>query len=158
MMDGDSAGGPTPLDDSDPVVIAAGDRLIVDQMADLTCAMTKVADGLQRTTPTLETVDRRSRLQSWTIGALLLATLGVGAVGWTAKGIGDQIKSCIDPAGDCYRESRSRTGEVEGRIVSDQAARSERNLRAVCAVFVEHRLPSPVECTSTTTTTRTPNR
>lgn len=105
-------------------------------------------------------VEQRSKLNTWGLAlvlALALAIVGVGLQNReTAHRVEDQartnseltnqVKDCIDPAGKCYRESRSRSGDVERRVLEDQAVKARVQLEAVCDLFDTHGSPRPSEC------------
>lgn len=122
------------------------DLSIATQLARVAAAMIDLTAELRESQPRMKRIDRRSFWQVLTsiVGVLLVALLLSLVIG--GYQVVAVIKDCTDPAGQCYRESRSRTGEVEARIMKAQADAMDRNLKAVCAVFVEHRLAKPPEC------------
>jgi hypothetical protein len=116
-------------------------------------SMARIARSSERLADRLAPVENRSKWQTIGLVLVLVVALVAGVVGLenrrltrSTEELTAQIKDCIDPTGECYRESRSRTGEVERRILADQAARSAEELEAVCDLFDGHGMTRPVQC------------
>lgn len=115
-------------------------------------AMTRLADTLDR-------VDRRSRSQTILMGLMAAVLVLSGVVAFSTRQVAATVEDCIHPGGQCYQESRTRTGEVQRAIVDAQHADLTRNLTVVCSIIAQHGdMQIPRECAdvagSLPTTTR----
>lgn len=136
-----------------PLLSEQEDLSIAQQLANVAIAMSDLVRELQLNRPDVQTIRRRSGWQLVAALALVAACAGLGLLAWGNRNltiaVTEQnaiIGDCINPAGRCYQDSRSRTGEVEKRILTDQANRSNGILAAVCSFIDQHGLDLPVEC------------
>lgn len=114
----------------------------------ISAGLNRLASVAERIEARLRPVEHRSL---WNVVGTVAIIVLVVVASFQAKSNGElteQVRDCIDPSGQCYRDSRSRTGEVERRILADQARRSEQLLSAVCAHIAEQGQTLPGECRS----------
>lgn len=142
-----------PADSSSGQVFPNEDETIAQSFARLSRSAEILAE---RVAP----VERRSKAQTWLTGVAIVAIVGVllqglqthdlvetaGAQARTNATLSTQIRDCIDPTGKCFADSRSRTGEIERRILADQARRAEEQLEVVCDLFDSHGQERPAAC------------
>jgi hypothetical protein len=129
-----------------------GDELDLEAES-LEVSMAKIARSSERLANRLAPVETRSKWQTIGLALVLVVALAAGLVALenrkltrSTSELSGQIKDCIDPSGQCYKDSRSRTGDVERRILADQAARSAEQLETVCDLFDGHGLTRPAVC------------
>lgn len=122
------------------------DVSISASLARVAVEMHRLTKQLAKNEPKINTIERRS---FWSIFVSAFLVLGVvllfatTVMGFTVV---SYIRDCTDPAGQCYRDSRARTTEVEARILKAQKDEAERTLGAVCAVFDGHNMDRPADC------------
>ena len=126
----------------------------------LEVSMAKIARSSERLAHRLAPVERRSLLQTIGLAIVIVVALSAGVIALQNRHIAQaaadaadtnatltqQIKDCLDPSGQCYKDSRARTGDVERRILADQAARSAEQLESVCDLFEVHKASRPAQC------------
>lgn len=126
------------MDEADPVDVQ-GLRFVGQ-------AMDRLTTELAASRPKVETIGRRQRMQ------LLLSVLLVGVmvativVAFNTRSVSAAIQDCIDPQGQCYQDSRSRTVEVQRTIIQAQHDDIENVRETLCAFIREHQLELPPKC------------
>lgn len=132
----------------------------VDVDGEIAVELGRLADSAEALARQLTPVERRTAVQTWALAGLVALVIVVAILAaqnrTVANEAGDQarvnrdisaqIRDCLDPSGQCYKDSRSRTGEVEKRILTDQQTRSATALEVVCDLFDAQGLRRPEAC------------
>jgi hypothetical protein len=150
------------LSPAEPVeVVSSGDRAIAEALTSVSRSMSAFAEQLARTQPAVDKIERRSWWQIIGLSVLSMLTIAVVLLALNTRSLTGVVQDCIDPTGQCYQQSRARTGEIQRSIVDAQHQDMLRNLGAVCSIIVQHGLAVPPECAAvslppagTSTTTR----
>lgn len=111
-------------------------------------AMTKLANELRADRPKVRDIDRRSRRQDVIMVLVAIMAVASGVIALGNRSIGAAIQDCIDPTGQCYRDSRSRTSDVQRAVIEQQHGDAVKTLSAVCSFIEQHSLTMPPECAS----------
>lgn len=132
----------------------------VDEDAAISVNLGRLATAAEVLAARQGPVETRSKVLTYAAAAILVVALGATWVGVQNRGLAQtageqartnatltaQIKDCLDPSGQCYRDSRARSGDVERRVLADQAEKAATQLEVVCDLFDTHRVPRPEQC------------
>jgi hypothetical protein len=120
----------------------------------------RLADELALNRPNIDVLKRRAWWQNVGLAAVILAVLGLAALTISNRALASSvqeqthvIRDCIDPAGQCYRDQRTRTGEIQRSIIEAQRADSQRGQVTTCGLYDALKVRRPPECVDTPTTT-----
>jgi hypothetical protein len=142
-------------DDLNPVT-----RDGIDENEAISVNLARLATAAEELAIRQRPVEQRSKLNTWALALVVVMAAAIVVMGLQNRQIAQaaadqaftnatltaQIKDCLDPSGQCYKDSRARSGDVERRVLADQAEKARTQLEAVCDLYDTHGAARPVEC------------